>query len=276
MIAMWMLYSLLVTTALVAAGVAFDYLVRLCRGPTRAVWAGVMGVALSLSLVSLVLRVTPGPASGSLAAGTTTMIENGGEVRHGDGPGPSGNGAAAVTLRQLLAGTRSRLADLGVRLGANETRWQQLDVPLLVIWAVMSMFAILLLGGSLAHLRRVERTLAPAVIEHVPVLLSHDLGPALLGLFQFRVVLPRWAQELPEEERRTVLAHEREHARAGDPALLIAATVAVALQPWNAALWGAFTRLRFATEADCDARILGARSDVANYGALLLKIYERR
>ena len=76
--------------------------------------------------------------------------------------------------------------------------------------------------------------------------------------------------QVPAEARRLILRHEWEHLAAGDSRLLAAAVVAVALMPWNAALWWLYRRLRWAVETDCDARVLASGADVRAYGELLL------
>ena len=101
------------------------------------------------------------------------------------------------------------------------------------------------------------------------------MGPAVIGILRYRIVLPKWVLDLTDAERDLVLVHEREHATVGDPSLLFAATILVALSPWNVALWWMARRLRFAMELDCDARVLRVRPDRAAYGALLLAVNER-
>jgi TonB family protein len=72
-----------------------------------------------------------------------------------------------------------------------------------------------------------------------------------------------------------VVAHEREHVRAGDPRLLAAALAAAVLTPWNPAAWWQLRRLRLAIEVDCDARVLRRRGDVRAYGSALLEVGRR-
>jgi TonB family protein len=78
--------------------------------------------------------------------------------------------------------------------------------------------------------------------------------------------------ELDASLRALVLRHEREHCLARDPWLLLASSVAVALCPWNAALWIFARRLRLALEIDCDARVLASGAEPARYGQLLFWI----
>src|SRR5262249_23007884 len=52
--------------------------------------------------------------------------------------------------------------------------------------------------------------------------------------------------------------------------------LAVALMPWNLALWLQVRRLRLAIELDCDARVLRAHPSTERYGMLMLTIAQRR
>jgi len=124
-------------------------------------------------------------------------------------------------------------------------------------------------------LRRRRRAWAAAEVDGIPVLVSPDVGPAVVGLLRSRIVLPRWAVDADERARALVLEHEQEHVRAGDPRLLAAALAAAVLTPWNPAVWWQLRRLRLAVEVDCDARVLGRRADVHAYGSVLLEVGRR-
>jgi TonB family protein len=90
------------------------------------------------------------------------------------------------------------------------------------------------------------------------------------------VVLPEWILSLDEPLRAIVLRHEEEHRSARDPYLLFGAALAVALMPWNVALWFQARRLRLAIELDCDARVLRTHPSTERYGLLMLTIAQRR
>jgi TonB family protein len=90
------------------------------------------------------------------------------------------------------------------------------------------------------------------------------------------VVLPEWILSLDEPLRAIVLRHEEEHRSARDPHLLFGAALAVALMPWNVALWFQARRLRLAIELDCDARVLRTHPSTERYGLLMLTIAQRR
>jgi hypothetical protein len=151
-----------------------------------------------------------------------------------------------------------------------------LDGPLAAGWMGMSALAVLVLLGAAAVLERRRRRWRAAEVEGVPVLLSPDTGPAVVGLFRSRIVLPEWVvREAEPGVRALLMEHEREHLRAGDPRLLALGLAAVALAPWNPAAWYGLRRLRLAIEVDCDARVLARRADVRAYGSLLLEVGRR-
>jgi TonB-dependent SusC/RagA subfamily outer membrane receptor len=95
------------------------------------------------------------------------------------------------------------------------------------------------------------------------------------GLLRAEIVVPRWLLSSPPEEQSLVLAHEEEHRRAGDPLLLAGACLAVVLLPWHPAVWWMASRLRLATEIDCDARVLRRGARPLAYGSLLIDIAGR-
>ena len=63
-------------------------------------------------------------------------------------------------------------------------------------------------------------------------------------------------KELPEEQLRLVLLHEREHVRRHDPWLQGLAVVAVCFYFWNPVLWLAYHFTRRDMELACDRRVL--------------------
>ena len=141
--------------------------------------------------------------------------------------------------------------------------------------------ALVLAGGALGAWRlrrlvRAQRVSASSVtvVDGVGVTLTDSLGPATVGLWRPRVLLPRWVLALPARRRQYVVRHEDEHRRAHDAALLVGASALVALMPWNLALWWQLRRLRLAVEIDCDRRVVAALGDAVGYGGLLLDVAE--
>ena len=111
-----------------------------------------------------------------------------------------------------------------------------------------------------------------AIIDGVPVVVTDVMGPATVGFWRSRVLLPRWVLALPGEERQYVVRHEEEHRRAHDGRLLFVMSLPLLLMPWNLAMWWQIRRLCLAVEMDCDNRVVHGLGDATAYGELLLKV----
>jgi len=86
----------------------------------------------------------------------------------------------------------------------------------------------------LAALRRGWRR---ATVDVGPSSCPDNVGPAVAGLWQPRIVLPEWALGLAEQERHLMLAHETSTCGAGPWLLAAAAAALVVLAPWNPVVW---------------------------------------
>ena len=148
------------------------------------------------------------------------------------------------------------------------------------VWLTIS--AVLLLWG-LASAWRVSRVVSLsrkgqgdanglATIDGVPVVVTNLMGPATVGFWRSRVLLPRWVLALPGVERQYVVRHEEEHRRAHDGRLLFIMSLPLILMPWNLAMWWQLRRLCLAVEMDCDNRVVNGLGDATAYGELLLKV----
>ncbi len=268
MIAAWMLYTLAITLLLYAGARAAEHVVCALGAPTRFVWAAAMVAAFALSGRALSNgrhaqpSVATAPDAVSAAARTPALA--------------LGNRTAVGAVQQLLIIKDDAMrAPAAVSRRVNVAPFDKWNDVLLALWVAASAIAVAYLFALLARLHRLERRLRPAVVDTRHVLLSIDIGPAVLGVIRSRIVLPEWVLLLPRHERHFILVHEREHVDAFDPALLGAAAVAIALQPWNAGLWVMIARLKLAIESDCDRRVLGASGDARTYGRLLVAVYQR-
>jgi beta-lactamase regulating signal transducer with metallopeptidase domain len=143
---------------------------------------------------------------------------------------------------------------------------------LLVLWGLASAWRI----SRIVFLSRRHRADAngPAIVDGVPVVVTDLAGPATVGLWRSRVLVPRWVLALPGTQRQYVLRHEEEHRRAQDARLLFLASLPLILMPWNLAMWWQLRRLCLAVELDCDNRVVAALGDATAYGELLLKVAE--
>ena len=259
MIAAWMLHAALVAALTALAALLAQHAARALRRPVRFIWVGALLVAMFLSLGRLLLgprAVATLPAIGTREAATPGQRPRGGA----DSP-DSATGFASVRARLDVVSIPGWLSAL--------------DEPLLIAWALGSGMWATLLVGSAVRVRRQSRSWRTTSVDGVPVHLSADTGPALLGITRYRIVMPSWMLDLEPGQQRMVLLHEREHARAADPVCLLVGALFVLLQPWNPVVWMMYHRLRFAVEADCDARVLSQAADVRSYGELLLDVGAR-
>jgi TonB family protein len=246
MIAHWMLYSLAVGALLCLGAAALEAACRALRLPTRGAW---------IAGLSLMLVVPAAMAWRSAADGPA------------DAPPPFDLAGAEVRIGASEPGTASSLGH-GVGLAA-------LDRPLAVAWVGTSAVAVAAMLAMAAALAARRRRWRRAEVDGVPVLVSEDTGPAVVGFVRPAIVLPRWVEEADAGPRGLMIEHEREHLRARDLQLLALGMAAAALVPWSPAGWWMLRRLRLAVEVDCDARVLAHGGDVRTYGALLLEVGRR-
>src|SRR5439155_2129483 len=251
MIAAWMLYCVAIAVLFVVVGEALERALHLAGRATR--WAWVAALVASYVV----------PAAAWLR--------------------PSAFGALPVPLAQPVVaglaatGAPSDPQQVGGALPATPSfSLGDLDATLTWAWGLSSAALLLSLGVAALRLAALRRGWRSASVDGWAVLVSDNVGPAVAGLWRPRVVLPEWALRLGEAERRLMLAHEDEHVRARDPCLLVAATAALLLAPWNPVVWWQVRRLRLAVEMDCDARVLARAGDAPAYGELLRRVVQRR
>jgi beta-lactamase regulating signal transducer with metallopeptidase domain len=251
MIALWMLYCLAVGALLSLGALAMERAMRAAGRPQRWVWAAAMVLAMAIPAAARWLPRAPEPVFARTAMDA------------------SGVGIGAARMR--VGGPPPAVAESKPRIDVAA-----LDRPLVIGWMGMTAMALLGLVVAWAVLERRRRGWRAAEVDGVPVLLSPATGPAVIGLFRSRIVLPAWVvADADPAVRALLLEHEREHLDAGDPRLLALGLFTVAAMPWNPAAWWMLRRLRLAVEVDCDARVLARRGDVRAYGTLLLEVGRR-
>lgn len=97
-------------------------------------------------------------------------------------------------------------------------------------------------------------------------------GPAVIGAFAPRIVMPPDDGQFTTEERALIRAHEREHIRRGDPAGAAVIAVVQCLAWWNPLVLLAAHLARIDQELACDAAVVRhLRSARRLYAATLLK-----
>jgi len=252
----WMLFSTAIGAALVASAVLAEPLVRLGGRATRFLWLFVVLATLGWPAVVVV-------SDRSLASRDTAALRS----------LPAGSSETSA----FVAGSVSSAQDAmtlakRITIAVLPEPSAGLDMLLLGLWLLGSLVCVATLGVSAWRITRMRREWDRSVIAGIPVLVSHDVGPAVIGLVHHGIVVPRWVESLDDEAQRLVMLHEREHVRAGDPLLLWGAALLVSLMPWNAALWFALRRTRHAIEIDCDARVLRLEPNPRPYCSLLIDV----
>jgi len=240
----WVLYILALTALAGAAALCAESILRRFRRSTRWVWAGALIVSSGGSLAVLLFPARSDDLTFGLAdllAGTEGFLY-----------------AAVVEVRTVQWSLSRQLPDLSTALN--------------VAWAAALVGAVVWLAHGYCTLRRRRRRWEKGEVAGRECLISRRTGPAVVGVFHQRMVLPGWIADLPAEQREMVLRHEEEHLERRDPWLLAVAYGALLLLPWNPVLWWQVRRLRLAVEMDCDRRVAERYPNRARYSELLLAL----
>lgn len=117
---------------------------------------------------------------------------------------------------------------------------------LCAVWAAGAVLAAALAAWRQARFAAAER--------------AGRAGPAVVGMIQPRLVVPRdFAERFTAEQRRLVRAHELAHVERGDPRWNAVAALAAWACWFNPLTWAALHCLRIDQEMACDATVVEAR-----------------
>ena len=151
--------------------------------------------------------------------------------------------------------------DLAVRLGAAG----------LALWGL----GAVALAGVLARRQSRFRALLVSTATAAAARLPAGCGPAVLGLWRPRVVLPvDFESVFDDDERRLMLLHEGVHMRRSDNLWNLLAAALLVAHWFNPFAWWAWRRFRADQESSCDAAVLRVEPSDALpvYAAALLKV----
>lgn len=247
----WMIYAVSVSAVLSVAALIAEYSARQRRSPTR--WFWLLAIVASLAIPSVMTSVSikiPVDLRPSVPRNVIALHE--------------------ITSMHLSPAVWVENHDSG------SSAFQQVQSHAKDVWYGASILMILVLLVSATHLQWRKRQWTTVSVCGASVYLSTDVGPAVVGLLRPRIVLPQWLLDSPQEQQAAVMAHEKAHIDAHDPALLTIALCLIALMPWNLPLWWQLRRLRCAIEVDCDARVLKAGHKFSVYGETLIAVGERQ
>jgi TonB family protein len=242
MITTWMLYAALISALIAIAALALERVAVVQKIPIRFIWLASTIASVAWPIANAMQRL--------MAANTPVRMM-----------------PFTITLEPTRVIANSPI---------GPDRAVLIDRALIVFWVALSALLLARLCQAIITLRRTRNHWRAAEVDGMSVRLSTNVGPAVVGLRSMDVVLPEWIMTLDEPLRALVLRHEHEHRMARDPYLLLVSAIAVAIMPWNLALWFQARRLRLAIEVDCDARVLRAHPSPERYGLLMLTIAQRR
>jgi beta-lactamase regulating signal transducer with metallopeptidase domain len=266
MIATLIVASFAVGTCCALAAMIAEWTLWSWRGaPVRWVWLAAMLLTLTLPIlreggawgngqrvIQIDSPVAPQVTSPPASAAATSHAEATPTVRD---IAPS-----TVERAQTLFTTPVRMPDISSRL-LSVIAWA---------WGLTSLLLTFVLVWSSARMRRDAARWHRVALHGTQVLVSEDLGPALVGLIRPQIVVPPWVLQLEEAAARTILAHEEQHRRAGDSRLIAAGWLCLIAMPWHPLLWWMARRLLRAVEFDCDARVVAHGVRTAEYADQLL------
>lgn len=242
----WMLYASMMSLLITGAAHGCAGICALYRIPTRWCWAAALLCSMAAPLIARSVPARVEDNALRFTAVTYSVIET-----VSDPPQPAVHTARSASPITPGAGAA-------------------------VVWVIASVTLLLTLAAAHVRLRRVRRTWRRDTVCGERVLISDDTGPAVIGLRRHEIVLPEWALKLDGTALALAVTHEREHVAAGDPWMITAALFAVALAPWNPALWLQLRQLRRSVEGDCDRRVLRRTHDAHRYATLLINVGQRR
>jgi len=258
MITAWMIFGIAVGALVAIATVGTEQLLRVAGRPTRWLWVA----ALVLTTGATLLAPLRGPSE-PLRTGVRLTLSTSDAALSSAPPGRHWSfHALTATVEQTIisiAHATPRTAERG--LG--------------ILWLALSGATLLVFLIVYARFHRARLRWPRAELSGSTVRLAPHAGPAVIGLAGAEIVVPHWLLRRSGDEQRLVIAHEREHLRAGDPWLLAAGCCCAVLLPWHAAVWWSLARLRLAVELDCDRRVLAGDVNTQSYGSLLIELASR-
>jgi bla regulator protein blaR1 len=246
----WMLYAVMVSLLLSVGAFLAERAARLKRIGTRWIWITAIVASLALpTLISSVAFELPNVVGEKVAS-------------------------KIVVLRQATSQHLSPA--MWITGNAEPASWLAANPLIKQLWLGVSVAMLLALIVSGVHLFLRKRAWKRETVAGASVLVTEDVGPAVVGLLRPRIVVPRWVTLALPTHQAAVIAHEQSHVEARDPQLFTFALALLVFMPWNLPLWWQLRRLRYAIEIDCDARVLKGGVDPANYGETLIAVGERQ
>ncbi len=266
MIATLIVASFAVGTCCALAAIVAEWTLSSWRGaPVRWVWLAAMLLTLAIPVVREVSTREAGSSVGQFDLRGTSSAAS---------PPASAEATSRAVVRRAMRDIAPSTVERAQTLFTTPVRIPDISSRLLSVvawtWGVMSLSLACVLAWSAIRMRRDAERWHRVTLHDVQVLVSEDLGPALVGLVRPQIVVPPWVLQLEEAAARTIFVHEAEHRQAGDSRLIAAGWLCLIAMPWHPLLWWMARRLLRAVEFDCDARVVARGVRTADYADQLL------
>ncbi len=261
-----LLYILIVSMLFAVAAAGTEQLCRQRGWPQRLVWLVTLFASLAFPL-GIALTTQP-----SITVESSSLLAT--------SPGPSPVAASLTVTRLRPDSSANAPAVFNPIAPPPSVRAEyptlSADAILATAWLTSSACTLLFLAVTWIRLSIRFRRCPRQPLCAVEVTVTDDTGPAVFGFFDRRILVPKWLLNEPVVTQSVAIAHERQHLKVGDPQLLLVGLCLVAIAPWNPVLWWQLRRLRFAMEADCDARVLNDGVNPSTYAEVLLNVIQHR
>jgi hypothetical protein len=264
-----MLYILLLSCGLAVSALLAERALVSFGLPRRPAWLGAMLASAVLPIIGLAAGSRRGAAA-SVQAFTGPAAADAPQPLPITDPASAPANSAGIDW-QLLTEWRDwagwQLVD-----GSVWPATAMLDDMLAAAWIVGSAVVLLVYAIAWLAVRRALRRWPNTQVAGADVTVAERFGPAVFGLVDPRIIVPKWLLGKSGRLQAAVVTHERAHAAAWDTWWLAAAMLVVALIPWNPVMWWQQRRLRAAIELDCDARVIRGGLDPEPYARVLLAV----
>jgi len=243
----WMIYVVVVTVMLSVAAWLAEQASRRRRAASRWIW--ISAIVASLLLPSMIASVSIQVPNLFKPAALSTPL---------------------VLRNETSLHLPPMIAELGTAAATSDTSTRTDALPL--VWIGLSLAIAVALAINTGLLHRRKRQWRQSHLLGTSVWIAPDAGPAVVGLFRPRIVVPAWLVESSSANQQMAMAHEQSHIQARDPQMLAIALGLLLIMPWNLPLWWQLHRLRRAMEVDCDARVLRGGRDINTYCETLIEV----
>lgn len=157
-------------------------------------------------------------------------------------------------------------------IAPTPTPHREMPNPVTILWLAGTAILLTRFLLALRSLRRLRNSSAQIrEINGIPILQGETIAaPVTWGILRPVILVPNTFDQLPEESRDAILAHELAHIQSHDFALRTLAEIARAILWFQPLIWIARRHLRHEQELACDDRVLESGANPSAYAKLLL------